>query len=58
MEKISSLTAQLSEASERCNRVSLELESTRSEHRDLRQTARDATDKADTLKVIVNITSF
>ncbi|XP_052796141.1 coiled-coil domain-containing protein 158-like isoform X1 [Mya arenaria] len=51
MEKISSLTQQLSEVSEKCNRVSHELESTRGDHRDLRQQARDATDKADTLKV-------
>ncbi|KAH3835185.1 hypothetical protein DPMN_108532 [Dreissena polymorpha] len=51
MEKIGSLTQQLSEVSQKCNRISLELETTKAEQKDLKHQTRESSDRADTLKV-------
>ncbi|XP_045203592.2 trichohyalin-like isoform X4 [Mercenaria mercenaria] len=51
MEKISSLTAQLSEVSEKCNKISLELDNKKAENQELKHQSREYSDKADTTKV-------
>ncbi|KAL4230969.1 hypothetical protein ACF0H5_011342 [Mactra antiquata] len=51
MDKISSLTAQLSEVSEKCNKISLELDNKKAENHDFRQQVRETSDRADTTKV-------
>lgn len=51
MDKISSLTSQLSEVSEKCNKASLELETTKTENRDLRAQLRELSERTDTTKV-------
>ncbi|XP_056011358.1 coiled-coil domain-containing protein 158-like isoform X2 [Ostrea edulis] len=51
LDQISSLTSQLSSLTEKCNRVSLELELARSEANNLKQQHRDASDKLDATRI-------
>ncbi|XP_061189078.1 coiled-coil domain-containing protein 158-like isoform X2 [Saccostrea echinata] len=51
LDQISSLSSQLSSLTEKCNRVSMELELSRSEVSNLKQQLRDTTDKLDAMRI-------